>query len=130
MSRPRAVDEIDGVVEPDPGTTADTGTTDGDGEMGLAGAGSADHHGIALVGEEATGRQLADQPLVGRRAGKIEPGDILCQRQLGHRQLILDRPRLLLVDLSGEQIADNTPCRMLAFEALDGRHDSEISQGS
>jgi hypothetical protein len=32
--------------------------------MAGPGAGAADQHGIALLGEEATGRELADQCLV------------------------------------------------------------------
>jgi hypothetical protein len=38
---------------------------------------------------------------------KVEVVDILGQRQLGDGQLVLDRARLLLGDLSAQEIADN-----------------------
>jgi len=43
-----------------------------------------------------------DQGLVDRRALEV-----LGERQLGDRELVLDRAGLLLVDLGVEQIADN-----------------------
>ena len=58
------VDQVDDVEEAAPGANADAGPRDGDGEMALAGAGPADQHGVALVGQEAADRQLADQRLV------------------------------------------------------------------
>jgi hypothetical protein len=75
------VDQVDRVVEPDPGPGAHAGAADGDRQMGLpgagAGAGAAHQHGVALAGEEATGRELLDQPLVDRRGGEVEAGDLL-----------------------------------------------------
>ena len=69
---------------------------DGDGEMGLAGAGAADQHDVALLGEEAAAGEVADQRLVDRRAVEVEVVDVLGQRQLGDGELVLDRARLLL----------------------------------
>ena len=43
------VDEIDHVVEPAARAAADAASDDGDGKMGLAGAGSADQDDIALL---------------------------------------------------------------------------------
>src|SRR5687767_7931479 len=57
------VDEVDDGVEAASRTAADAGPRDGYGEMRLAGAGSADQHGVALLGDEAAARQVADQGL-------------------------------------------------------------------
>ena len=53
------VDEIDHVVEPAAGAGSDAASGDGDGKMGLAGAGSADQHGVALLGNEAAAGEIA-----------------------------------------------------------------------
>jgi hypothetical protein len=52
--------------------------------MRLAGSGSADQHGIALLDNKAAARQIADQRLVDRRVGEIEVVDLLgdCCRNL------------------------------------------------
>src|SRR3546814_17767421 len=81
--RLEAVHEVDGVVEPDPGAGAHAGPAESDGEMGLAGAGAADQHAVALGLKEAAGAQLAHQVLAARRAGAIEVRQLLGQRQLG-----------------------------------------------
>ena len=47
------VDQVDDVVAPATGTLSDAGARDGDGEMGLAGAGAADQHDVALALQEA-----------------------------------------------------------------------------
>ena len=47
------VDQVDDVVAAAPGALADAGARDGDGEMGLAGAGAADQHDVALALQEA-----------------------------------------------------------------------------
>jgi hypothetical protein len=57
------IDEIDVVVEPPPGTIADAASRDGDGQMDLAGAGSADHYDIALLGDEAAAGEIVDERL-------------------------------------------------------------------
>ena len=73
----------------------------------LPGAGAADQHEIALVREEFAAGEVAHQGLVDRRAVEAEVVDVLGQRQLGDRDLIADRARLLLGDLGREQVADD-----------------------
>ena len=99
---------------------------DGDGEMGLAGAGAADQHDVALLGEEAAAGEVAHQRLVDRRAVEVEVVDVLGQRQLGDGDLVLDRARLLLGDLGVEQIADDALRLVLA---LDGGGDDLVVGG-
>jgi hypothetical protein len=53
------VDEVDNAEEPPPGAGADAGPDDGDGQMRLARAGIADQNGIALVGDEVAGGEIA-----------------------------------------------------------------------
>ena len=84
--------------------------------MRFAGAGSADQYDIALFGKKGTACQIADQGLVDRRVGEVEVVDVFGQRQLGNRQLILDREGLLLGDLGAQQIAEDAracSCRRL-----------------
>src|SRR5436305_1488513 len=76
------VDEIDDGIEAAPGAAADAGPRNSYGQMRLAGAGSTDQHSIALFGQEGAARQIADQRLVDRRAGKVEVADVFGQRQL------------------------------------------------
>ena len=64
--------------------------------MGLAGAGSADQHDVALLGDEAAGGEVVDQGLVDRRAVEVEVVQILGERQLGDGELVLDGAGLLL----------------------------------
>src|SRR6201992_1848828 len=117
----QAVDEVDHVVEATAGTGSDTASGNGDGQMGLAGAGTADQHGIALLGDEATAGEIIDQRLVDGCAFELEVLKVLGKRQLGDGELVLDRTGLLLVDLGVEQVADNALGFVLA---LDGsRHD-------
>ena len=110
------VDEIDHVVEPATGAGADAASGDGNGQMGLAGAGAADQHGVALLGDEATAGEVTDERLIDRRALELEVVDVLGERQLGDGELVLDRARLLLVDLGIEQITDDALGFMLAFD--------------
>src|SRR5271154_7056557 len=42
--------------------------------------------------------------------------EVLGERQLGDGELVFDRARLLLVDLGGEQVADDALRFMLAFD--------------
>src|SRR4051794_17614391 len=83
--------------------------------MGLAGSGAADEDDVALMSDEAASRQIAHQSLVDRSTGKIEVGKVLCKRQLGNGQLVLDR--LLLGNLGLEQVADDLGRSVLALEA-------------
>ena len=51
---------------------AEAGPGDRDGEVGLAGAGAADQHDVALVGDELAACEVAHQGFVDRRAVKGE----------------------------------------------------------
>src|SRR5258708_4599587 len=53
------VDEIDEVEEPSPGAGADHGRSNGNAEMGFAGAGAADEYGVSLGAEDRTSLLLA-----------------------------------------------------------------------
>src|SRR5712692_1950509 len=112
------VDEVDGGVEAASGAAADTVAGDGYREMTLAGAGSADQHGVALLLEEGAGGKIAHQRLVDRRAGEVEVGELLGQRQPRDGDLVLDRARLLLGDLGLQQLADDLRHRMLPLQAV------------
>jgi hypothetical protein len=48
-----AVDEVDHVIEAAPCAGSDAASRDSDGQMGLAGARSADQDDVALLGDEA-----------------------------------------------------------------------------
>src|ERR1700688_213969 len=110
-----AIDEIDDVVEPAAGVTADAASRNGDGKMRLAGAGPADQHGVALLGDESAAGEIVDERLVDRRALELEVGEVLGEWQLGDGKLVLDRARLLLADLGVEQIADDALGFVLAY---------------
>jgi hypothetical protein len=115
------VDEIDDVVEPAAGASADAASGDSDGEMSLAGAGSANQYGVALLGDEAAAGEIAHERLVDRRALELEVVEILGQWQLGDRKLVSDRACLLLADLGREQVADDPLGLVLTFDG--GGHD-------
>ena len=83
------VDQVDDVLEAAACALADAGPRDGDGEMGLAGAGAADQHDVALGFEEAAHCEVADQGLVDRRGGEVELGQLPGRRQPGGRHLVL-----------------------------------------
>ncbi len=70
------IDQVDNGIEAASGRAADAGSRDGYGEMRLAGAGSPDQHGVALLGEKSASRQVADLRLVDWRAGKVEVVDV------------------------------------------------------
>ena len=101
------VDEIDHIVEPATGTGADAASGDGNGQMRLAGASPADQDGVALLSDEAAAGEVVHERLIDRRAFELEVVEVLGERQLGDGELILDRARLLLVDLGVEQITDD-----------------------
>ena len=115
------VDQIDDVEEAAACSAADEGTGDGDGQMQLARAGAADEHGVALVGNDGAGGEVAHERLVDGRAGEVEVVDVLCQRQLGDGELVLDGARLLLGDLGRQDVTDNSRGLMLALDG--GGHD-------
>lgn len=81
------------------------GAGDGDGQMGLAGPGAADQHGIALMGEEVAGGEVAYQGLVDRGVVEHEVVDVAGERQLGNGDLVFNRAGLLLADLSVKALA-------------------------
>src|SRR6185369_18077237 len=97
-----AVDEVDHVVEAPAGTGSDAASGNGDSQMGLAGAGTADQHGVALLGDEAAAGEVIDQRLVDGGALELEVVEVLGKLQLGDGELVLDRTGLLLVDLGFE----------------------------
>jgi ABC transporter substrate binding protein len=94
--------------------------------MGLAGTGPADQHGVALLGDEAAAGEVVDERFVDRRALELEVVEVLGERQLSDGELVLDRARLLLVDLGVEQITDNALGFVLAF---DGRGHDLVESG-
>jgi hypothetical protein len=77
------VDEIDHIVEPAAGAGSDAASGDGDRKVDLAGAGPADQHGIALLGDEFAAGKLVDESLVDRRVLELEVVEVLGERQLG-----------------------------------------------
>src|SRR5262245_3172230 len=117
----KAVDEVDHVVEAASSAGSDAASGDCDGQVGFAGAGAADQHDVALLGDEATAGEIVDERLVDRRAVELEVGDILGEWQLGDGELVLDRPGLLLVDLGVEQVANDALWFVLSLDG--GRHD-------
>ena len=58
--------------------------------MRLAGAGPADEHGVALLGDEAAAGKDIDERLVDRRAFELEVVEVLGERQLGDGELVLN----------------------------------------
>ncbi len=119
------VHQIDHGVEPPARPVADARPRDGDGQMRLARPGAAHQHHVALLREEVPARQVAHQRLVDRRAVEPELLHILRQRQLGQRDLVLDRPRLLFGDLGRDEITDH-PLRLVL--ALHRRTDDLIER--
>ena len=102
----KPIDEIDNIVEAPARAGADAPSCNGDGKMGLAGAGPADQHDIALFSEETSSSEILDERLVDRQTLELEVIKVFGKRQLGDGHLIFNGPRLLLADLSGEQIGD------------------------
>jgi len=95
---------------------ADATARDRHRQMRLAGAGPANQDDVALLRDEAAAGEIAHQALVDRCTFEFEAIDILGQGQFGDGRLILDRARLLLEDLSLEQIAREALRFVLAFE--------------
>ena len=110
------VDEIDGGEEAAAPSGADAASRDGDHRVRLAGSGSADEHGVALLGDEAAAGEIANERLVDRRALEHEVVEVFGERQLGGRDLILDRPRLLFGDLGAQEVAEEALRLVLALE--------------
>ena len=89
--------------------------------MCFAGAGPANQNSIALLGKESAAGEITHQGFVNWRSVELEVVEILGERQLGYGELVFDRACLLLIDLGGEQIADDALRLVLAFDR--GRHD-------
>src|SRR5947209_7369264 len=115
------VDQIDDVIEPAACATANAASGNCDGQMSLACAGSADQDCVALLSEEGTSSEIAHERLIDRRASELEVVEIFGERQLGDGELISDRTGLLLVDLGGQQVTNDTLGFVLALDG--GRHD-------
>ncbi|GAB1717954.1 MAG: hypothetical protein NTAFB05_29960 [Nitrobacter sp.] len=116
-----AIDEVDHVVEAATGTGSDATSGDGDGQVSLTCASATNQHDVALLGNETAGGEIIDERLIDRRAFELEVIEILGQWQLGDGELVPDRPRLLLVDLGAEQVADDALGFVLALDGC--RHD-------
>jgi hypothetical protein len=69
-----------------------------------------------LLRDEAATGEIVDERLIDWGAIELEVVEVLCKRQLGDGELILDRARLLLADLGLEQIADDALWLVLAFD--------------
>ena len=77
------VDQLYDIEEPPTLAVAYQRPCYGDGQVRLAGAGSADQHDIALMRQEVSACQVAHQGLVDRRVIEPEVIDILGQWQFG-----------------------------------------------
>src|SRR5215470_2870936 len=115
------IDEVDHVVEAAATARANAASTDRNGQMGLAGTGTADQHDIALRGEEAAAGEISHQRLIDWCAVKYKAVEILGQGKLGDGELVFDRAGLLLADLSPEQVADDVLRLVLTLNG--GGHD-------
>jgi hypothetical protein len=65
--------------------------------------------------------RIANERLVDRGAGELEVVEILGERQLGNSELVTDRTCLLLIDLGGQQVANDALGFVLALDG--GGHD-------
>src|SRR5579863_2369235 len=84
--------------------------------MGFACPSSADKDDVALLSDEAAAGEIANQAFVDWRILEGEVVDVFGERQLGDRELVFDRARLLLGDLGLEQIADEALRLVFALE--------------
>jgi hypothetical protein len=66
--------------------------------------------------KEGAAGEIANERLVDWRARELEVVEILGERQLGNGELVTDRTRLLLVDLGGQQVANDALGFMLALD--------------
>jgi len=84
----------------------------------LARARTTNQHDITLVGEERPGGKIADQRFIDRRACELEVGDLLGERQLGDRHLVLHRAGMLVGDLRLQQLTDDVLNGILALDRI------------
>ncbi len=110
------VHQVDDIEEPAAAAVANAGACDAHSEMGLAGSSSADQHEIALVVEEVSGGEVADQRLVDLGGLEVKLLDLLGERQFGDGQLVFDRARLFLTDLGGQEVANDLLRLVLALD--------------
>src|ERR1700704_5717574 len=73
----QAIDEVDHVVEAPASTGSDAASGNGDGQMGLAGAGPANQDGVTLLGDKAATGEIIDQSLVDGCALELEVVEVL-----------------------------------------------------
>ncbi len=82
------VDQVDNVEEPSAAAVPDAGPCDADGEMGFAGAGSADQHDIALLLEKVSGGEFTNRRLIDGFDGEAV-GVETDEARLGHARRVL-----------------------------------------
>lgn len=75
--------------------------------MALAGAGSANQHGVALGGEKAALVQLAHQPLVDRRHREVKLREVLHHREARHPHAVGDRAGAMIGQLGEQQLTED-----------------------
>jgi hypothetical protein len=85
--------------------------------MALAGAGSADQHGVALGGEKAARVQLAHQTLVDRRDREVELGKVLHHREARHPHPVGGRAGTMVGELGEQQLAEDALKGMLGAQS-------------
>ena len=121
------IDQVDHAVEAHALARLHGVRSDGDAEVGLAGARAADEHDVARLGGEVAGVELADLLLVDRRLGKLEAVQIAIDREFGGAHLVADGARLPLGILGLEQAAEHVERGPRSLDALvddfvEGRH--------
>src|SRR5271157_1267622 len=87
------VDEIDGGEEAPAPSGADAASRNGDHCVRLAGAGSADEHGVALLGDEAAAGEVANEGLVDWRVLEGEAVEVLARRTDGKHLFAVKHPQ-------------------------------------
>ena len=107
------IDEIDGIEEARSGAVADDVGGDGDGQVRLAGSGSADKDGIAPLCQESSLMQTTNQRLVYRRDGEFEAVEVLHLRQPGNAKAVPGGAALTFrgfcIEEHGQDLLDGTP---------------------
>ena len=111
------VDQIDSGKEAHAGAVAHAIGADRDGDMALAGAGSADQHGVALGCQKAALVQFAHQPLVDRRDREVELGKVLHHREARHPHAVGGRAGAMIGELGEQQFAEDALNRVLGAQS-------------
>ena len=110
-------DQVDGVEVAAAGASAHHAGGNGDSQMGLARAGAADQHDVALPRQERSCLQRTHQPLVDRRAAEHERVDVLYNWQLGSAHPVADRGGMAVGGFSTKQIGQDLHGRALTLHA-------------